>query len=95
MHVEFDLPDEIAEVLGSSDLSRAALEALAAEGYRLRQLGRGQVSRLLGFTTPMEADAFLKERDIPLNYGIEQLEQDIETQNRLLNSHGFKAQRPA
>jgi predicted HTH domain antitoxin len=95
MHVEFDLPEDIAKALGSSDPSRAALEALAAEGYRLRLIGRGQVSRLLGFSTPMEADAFLKERDIPLNYGLEELEQDIATQELLFKKQGSGAKRPA
>lgn len=94
MHVEFDLPDDIAQALASPDLSRAALEAIAAEGYRTRKLGRGQVGRILGFRTPMQTDAFLKERDIPLNYTMEDLEQDIETNRRLFGKH-LESKRPA
>lgn len=95
MHVEFDLPDEIAQALGSQDLSRAALEALAAEGYRTRKLGRGRVGHLLGFKTPMQTDAFLAERNIPSNYGIEELEQDIATSERLFGKHSVNAKRSA
>lgn len=95
MHVEFDLPDEIAQALGSPDLSRAALEALAAEGYRLRKLGRGQVGRILGFETPMETDAFLKEHDVPSNYTIEELEKDMATQRRLFKDSAAKTKRTA
>lgn len=95
MRVEFELPDEIAEALGSADLSRAALEALAAEGYRTRKLGNGQVRRILGFSTPMQVHEFLAQRDIPLNYGIEDLEQDIATNERLFGKRRMQAKRSA
>lgn len=95
MHVEFDLPDEVAQALGSPDLSRAALEALAAEGYRTRRLGRGQVGHILGFETPMETDAFLQERDIPSNYTVEELEKDIATNERLFGKRHTEAKRSA
>ncbi len=64
MYIELELPDDIAQALQASDLSRAALEALALEGYRSQRLGGGQVRRLLGFTTPMQVHAFLKEHGI-------------------------------
>jgi hypothetical protein len=95
MHIEFELPDEIAQALASPDLSRAALESLAAEGYRLRRLGNGQVRRILGFSTPMEVHAFLKERDIPLNYGLEEFEEDLATQERLRSKSAVEAKRSA
>lgn len=95
MHVEFDLPDEIAKALDSPNLSRAALEALAAEGYRTRKLGRGQVGRILGFETPMETDAFLKERGVPSNYTIEEFEKDMATMERLFGKHPAEAKRSA
>lgn len=95
MHVEFDLPDEIAQALGSSDLSRAALEALAAEGYRTLKLGRGQVGHLLGFETPMETDAFLAERGVPSNYTIEEFEKDVATMERLFGKRPADAKRTA
>jgi len=77
MRIEFELPEDIAEALQSSDLSRTALESLAIEGYRSQRLGNGQLRRILGFTTPMEVDAFLKEHDVYLNYTMEELEKDL------------------
>jgi hypothetical protein len=77
MRVEIELPDEIARALQAEDLSRAALEALALEGYRSRRLGNGQVRRMLGFSTPMEVHEFLKAHDTYLNYSMEDLEKDL------------------
>jgi hypothetical protein len=83
VHIEFEISDEIAQALQSTDLSRTALEAVAIEGYRSEKLGRGQVQRMLGFTTPMQVDAFLKEHDVYLNYSMEDLEEDLATLERL------------
>jgi len=83
MRIQIELPDEIAEALQSPDLSRTALEAIAIEGYRSEKLGRGQVQRMLGFTTPMQVDALLKEHDVYLNYTVEDLQEDLATLERL------------
>jgi hypothetical protein len=60
MHIDLQVPDDVGSVLQSqySDLSRAALEALALEGYRTGRLTESQVRRLLGFETRMEVHAF-------------------------------------
>lgn len=84
MQVQFDLQEDIAEALSANDLSRAALEAIALEGYRSRRLGGGQVQRLLGFSTPMQVHAFLKEHGVYLNYSAEELEKDTATLEELL-----------
>jgi hypothetical protein len=95
MHIELELPGDIAEALQSSDLSRTALEAIAIEGYRSEKLGRGQVQRLLGFTTPMQVDAFFKEHDVTLNYTIEEYENDLATLERLRNKEAASTKRSA
>lgn len=81
MHIDLQLPDDVGSILQAqySDLSRAALEALALEGYRVRRLTESQVRRLLGFETRMEVHAFLKEHGVPLNYAMDDLEQDLAT----------------
>jgi Uncharacterised protein family (UPF0175) len=76
MQVQIELPDEIAQALHAGDLSRATLEAIALEGYRSGRLGDGLVQRLLGFATPMQAHAFLKEHGVYLNYSAAELEKD-------------------
>jgi vacuolar-type H+-ATPase subunit C/Vma6 len=65
MQVTLNIPDELAAqmVTGGADISRAALEALAVEGYRTERLSESEIRQLLGFETRMEVHAFLKERD--------------------------------
>jgi hypothetical protein len=86
MQVQIEIPDEMAQALCADDLSRAALEALALEGYRSRRLGGGQVQKLLGFRTPMQLHAFLKEHGVYLNYSDAELQKDIEVTDRLFDS---------
>jgi hypothetical protein len=85
MRIEFELPDDIAQALQSTDLSRTALEAIALEGYRSRRLGNGQVRMLLNFATPMQVHAFLKEHDVYLNYSQQELERDLVELDRTNN----------
>jgi len=72
------LPESIAKKLGISrnDLSRAALEAIALEGYRSDRLTGFQVREILGFETRLELDAFLKAHRIDLEYTFEDLERE-------------------
>ena len=55
------------------------LESFALEGYRSGKLTEEQIRRILGFGTRVQRYAFLKEHDVYFNYGVEDLEQDIET----------------
>ena len=49
MQVTIELPEKIAEQLGSeTEISRQLIEAYAAEGYRTEKLSRYQVGQLLG-----------------------------------------------
>jgi hypothetical protein len=81
MDVQLHIPDDVARILQGEqpDLSRAAVEALALEGYRSRRLSETQVRRLLGFNTRMQVHAFLKAHDVYLNYSMDELEQDLES----------------
>lgn len=78
MTLTLQLDDAQARLLTESfpDLSRAALEALAIEGYRTGRLSSSQVRRLLGFDTRMQVHEFLKLRGVPLNYTEDDLEED-------------------
>ena len=76
--ITVELPESIAEKLGNSkiDLSRAALEAIALEGYRSDRLTGFQVMEMLGLETRLELDAFLKEHRVDLEYSFEDLERE-------------------
>lgn len=80
MDVAFSLPEDLARRLEEQwgDLSRGALESVAAQGYRDGSLTLGEVRALLDHQTRMETEAFLKERGALLDYSEEELEQDLE-----------------
>ncbi|MBI2186947.1 MAG: UPF0175 family protein [Acidobacteria bacterium] len=82
--IAVELPEDIAKRLESAwrDLSRGALEAVAAEGDRDGTLSREQVGRLLGLSF-WETEAFLKERQAYLAYDEQDLEQDRRDLDRL------------
>ena len=84
MPVVIELPSEIESQLTSAwgDLPRAALEALAVEGYRQEKLTRSQVGRLLSLNL-WQTEAFLKEREAYLHYDSDDFEADRETHQRL------------
>jgi predicted HTH domain antitoxin len=86
MQVTLEIPDDIAGKLGSQgqDPARAALEAVAIEGYRSGALSAYQTRRLLGFETRYELDGFLKAHKVWEHaYGLEDLEQDRQTLRQL------------
>jgi len=70
MTIVLSLPDDIAKELSKQegDLSRAALESLALEGYRAGHLSEEQVRRMLGFQSRFDVHAFLKQHQTYLNY---------------------------
>jgi len=80
-----EIPDDIAERLNAhwSDLSRQAMELLAADSYRAGVLTAAEVQRMLGFETRMETDEFLKGEGAYLHYTEEDLQNDIATFRRL------------
>jgi len=80
MQVTLDIPDTYAAALtAGKDPARAALEALAIEGYRARRLSEFQIRQLLGFATRMDVHGFLKQHEAYLHYSVADLEQDDET----------------
>jgi predicted HTH domain antitoxin len=81
MDVQLQIPDDVARIIQieQPDLSRAALEALALEGYRSERLSEAQVRRMLGFRTRMQVHAFLKAHNVHLNYSTDELEKDLES----------------
>jgi hypothetical protein len=85
MNLELQIPDDVARILSTeyADLTRAAVEALALEGYRSNRLSDGQLRQMLGFSSRMQVHAFLKERGIPLNYSLADLDHDRETSKDL------------
>jgi len=80
MKITVELPGDIAQ---RPDSGRQALEALAIEGYRSGALTQYEASQLLQLSR-LEFDALVKRRNIDEHaYDVEDLEQDLETLERL------------
>jgi hypothetical protein len=93
MQVTVTIPDELAAVLApeGQDLSRAALEALGLEAYRLRRLTGYQLRTLLGIPSRYEFDGFLKEHKVE-KYSLEDFEHDL-APGLSSHLHGVKSAR--
>ena len=84
MNLTLQIPDDLANRLNASgDLSRRALEALAAEEYRKARISKPELQRLLGIETCFQLDAFLKAHGIWIEYTREDLERERRTLQRL------------
>jgi hypothetical protein len=80
MNITVEIPEQLAHRLARAgqDPTRAALEAIALEGYRSDRLSEADVRQLLGFETRMEVHGFLKEHGAFLPYTDQDLEHDCE-----------------
>lgn len=86
MQVTLEIPDEMADWLASKgqNLSRAAVEALAIEGYRSGSLSPLQTRLMLGFETRYELDGFLKAHNVWEHaYSLEDFNHDREIMRQL------------
>ena len=64
-------------------IDRKGLEALAIEGYREGKLSLGKLAELLGMPTTLDADHWLAERGVALNYSGDDFRDDCRTLDRL------------
>lgn len=80
-----DLPDAAVKQLAEDgeDLSRAALEALAIDAYRMNRITGYQLCQLLDIPSRHDLDIFLKRHGVPLEYTIEDFEHEGATSARL------------
>jgi hypothetical protein len=78
MTITVEIPKGLLDhvVRAGQDPARAALEAIALEGYRSDRLTETDIGELLGFETLLEVDGFLKEHGAFLPYTDEDLEHD-------------------
>jgi hypothetical protein len=85
MQIVIEIPEDIGRALsiGSIVPNRAALEGLAAEGYRSGVLSEHQLMRLLQLDTRFAVHRWLQARHIPLNYTRDDLSNDLETLSEL------------
>jgi hypothetical protein len=65
------------------DLSRAALEALAIDAYRMNRITAHQLCRVLGIPSRYELDGFLKHHGVPLEYALADFDEEAAASARL------------
>ena len=86
MQVIVDIPDEFSQRIlpAGKSPSRALLEEAALRAFCENRVTMHELRVILGFGTRYELDGFLKERGVEHGaYGAEDLEQDIQTMDRL------------
>jgi hypothetical protein len=78
MTITVEIPEQLAHRLidNGQEPARAALEALALEGYRSDRLSENDIRELLGFDTRIEVHSFLKEHGAFMPYDVGDLEHD-------------------
>lgn len=84
MQLIVQIPDEMAQRLSSTpgDLSRRALEALAADEYRHGRLNKPDLRQLLGLQSGDQIDGFLKSHGVYEEYSMEELNLELEALRR-------------
>jgi len=84
MAVTIRVPEDIAaRWQPQGDIPRDILEGAALEAYRKQIIGESRLQQWLGFETRFDVHRFLKEHGVPVNYSLEDLEQDRLTHDRL------------
>jgi len=84
MQFTVELPDEIASqvIPAGVEPARAALEDMAVEAFRAHRLTEHQLATLLGMDR-YELDGFLKDRQIWMEYSVDDLHQDLKAHQQL------------
>lgn len=78
-----DLEDRLQPHL--AQLSRRALEAIALEAYTNHLISAAEVQALLQLPSHLATDAFLKENGAIRSLTLEDVQQDVQTLDRVLH----------
>ena len=93
MEITISLPDNLAHSLEAKwvSLERRLLEDIVVKAYREGSISAGKVRELLGMNTRLEADDFLKSKEIHLAYDEAEFEADMQTHENLRREGNLKA----
>ncbi len=86
MIVNIEVPEDLSARLieDGESLERQVLEALAAEGYRAGKLTTAEVQRMLGLSSRLQTDAFLKGHEAYMDYTEEEIREEVEAIHKVL-----------
>jgi len=87
MTVSFNISKQAEEALRAEwgDLAQAAKEALLMESYRAGKISIGFLAEILGMGV-VQADEWLAQRGVPLNYSEKDVEEDRKVLVQLLSA---------
>lgn len=85
MAITIHLPTEIEQELRreTPNLDESAREQFLISNYQNGKLSTGDLAEILGFETRYEAQRWLAERNVAINYSLDDLEQDRKNLNEL------------
>jgi predicted HTH domain antitoxin len=85
MQVTVQLPDKLARQWGETPDAggRHVMEDAAIESYRAGRLSHRQVGEMLRLDY-WQAEIFLKDRGVPINYSASDLDDDVATLGKIL-----------
>ena len=85
MQIQLALRDDVAHFLEKKwgNLERKLLEMLVIEAYLEGSISVGKVRELLGMSTRLEVDAFLKAKGVDLQYDETDYVRDRQTHEQL------------
>lgn len=89
MEVTAHIPDTISAKLGNDReaIPQWLLEKAGLEAYKSREISGYELRLLLGLTSRLELDAFLKRHGVYLEYTDEDFAHDAETSQQLQRQH--------
>ena len=85
MQVTVKMPDEVARQWGETpdDVGRHVMEDAAIQAYQAGRISHRQVGEMLGLDY-WQAEAFLRERAVPIKYSAMDLEADNAALDKIL-----------
>ena len=84
-NVSIAIPDDVMQQLEGQwrDVPRHVLEAVAIEAYRMGVLTSAEIQRMLQLQSRWDVEALLKRAQAYIDYTETDLEQDLQTLDRL------------
>lgn len=92
MAITIQIPDEIEQELRRQvpDLDASAREQFLISNYQAGRLSTADIAEVLGLDTRHEAQVWLAQRGVPVNYSLDDLEQDRRNLDQLLGPDVMK-----
>jgi len=91
-NVSIAIPDDVMQRLEGQwpDVSRHVLEAVAIEAYRMGVLTSAEIQRMLQLQSRWDVEALLKRAQAYIDYTEADLEQDLQTLDRVVITRNGK-----